>query len=77
MVNTEVIECYGSLKNYEKQLERLNFVRCHKSYLVNCRYIRSMSGKEVKLDNGVLIPLSKYKKDAVKEQYQTYLRTLP
>lgn len=40
-----------------------NFARCHRSYIVNKNYVDSTSRDEVKLQNGVFIPLSRtYKK---------------
>ena len=33
------LECYGSLSDFEKRLEKYDFVRTHKSYLVNCKFI--------------------------------------
>ncbi|MDO4945065.1 MAG: LytTR family DNA-binding domain-containing protein [Ruminococcus sp.] len=36
-----------------------SFVRCHRSYLVNLRYVKSIGRAEIELDNGVSIPLSR------------------
>lgn len=41
-VSGEILECYGSLAVMERQLNDFDFVRTHKSYLVNCRYIFSI-----------------------------------
>lgn len=39
VAGADPLECYGSLSVLEKQLSDFNFVRTHKSYLVNCKYI--------------------------------------
>ncbi|MCH5194072.1 MAG: response regulator transcription factor [Oscillospiraceae bacterium] len=72
----ESIECYGSLSSLEKQLTEFDFIRTHKSYLVNCQYIYSLQTKQIILDNKTAIPLSRYKAEAVKEKYQKYLRSV-
>ena len=74
--NGESIECYGSLTSLERQLAEFDFIRTHKSYLVNCRYIYSLQTKQIILDDQTAIPLSRYKAEAVKEKYQKYLRSV-
>ena len=36
---SEPLECYGNLTSFEKQLNEYDFVRTHKSFLVNSKYI--------------------------------------
>lgn len=53
----------GSLKQFEDQLPS-NFLRCHKSYIVNANYIKSKNAKEIIMKNNDAIPISrKYKTD--------------
>lgn len=73
--NSESIECYGSLSDFEKRLLPYHFIRTHKSYLVNCRYIYSVEQKQVVLDDNTTIPLSKYKAESVREKVRSYLRS--
>lgn len=72
--NSDAIECYGSLSDFEKRLVPHNFVRTHKSYLVNCKYIYSIEQKQVVLDDNTVIPLSKYKIETVRNKLRSYLR---
>lgn len=72
--NSDAIECYGSLSDFEKRLASHNFVRTHKSYLVNCKYIYSIEQKQVVLDDNTVIPLSKYKIETVRNKLRSYLR---
>ena len=73
-MNSDAIECYGSLSDFEKRLVPHNFVRTHKSYLVNCKYINSIEQKQVILDDNTVIPLSKYKIETVRNKLRSYLR---
>lgn len=69
------IECYGSLSELEKQLEPFGFLRTHKSYLVNCRYIYSIEKRQVILDDKTEILLSRYKADEIKTKFRNYIRS--
>jgi len=70
----EPLECYGSLSNFEKQLDEYDFVRTHKSFLVNSKYIFSIEKNQVVLDDKTIIPLSRYKVDAVKNKFKKMIR---
>ena len=71
----EPLDCYGSLTDFEKQLEKYDFVRTHKSYLVNCKYIFSIEKNQVILDDKTEIPLSRYKAETVKNKFKNLLRS--
>ncbi|MCM1167521.1 MAG: LytTR family DNA-binding domain-containing protein [Lachnospiraceae bacterium] len=72
----EAIECYGSLSDYEEQLEPFDFVRTHKSYLVNCRFIRSVEKDQIILDDKTSIPLSRRRINDVNDKFTKYLRSM-
>ncbi len=74
--DNEVLECYGILSDYESQLEPFDFVRTYKSYLVNCRYIRSVEKDQVVLDDKTLIPLSRRRINDVNDRFTKYLRSM-
>lgn len=65
----ETLECYGSLTDLEKQLNPFGFVRTHKSYLVNCRYVSWIGSRRIMLDDRTQIPLSRYRVAAVRERF--------
>lgn len=71
----EPLECYGSLSDFERQLEGYDFVRTHKSYLVNCKFIYAIEKSQILLDDKTAIPLSRYKVDAVKSKFKDLLRS--
>ena len=55
-----MVEHYGRLDEIEENIQD-EFVRCHKSYLVNMRYVSSVEGKEIMLLDGSTIPISRSK----------------
>lgn len=58
-----------SLQDIEEELQPYGFIRIHKGYLVNYRYIRRLESAEALLKDGTKIPLSRRKLNDVKEQY--------
>lgn len=74
--NNDILDCYGILSDYEAQLEPFDFVRTHKSFLVNCKYIRSVEKEQVVLDDKKTIPLSRRRINAVNEKFTKYLRSM-
>lgn len=58
-------------------LERLNstsLCRCHISYVVNLRYVHSMSNREFIMKSGEKIPISRANLPMVKNRYFQYLK---
>lgn len=64
-------------ESFEKHLEALiqhsSFLRPHKSFLVNMSYIRSISNRELLLDDGTLISISRSNIGATRSRYLQYL----
>lgn len=54
----EIITFYGKLDELEELLKEQGFLRCHQSYLVNTKYIRSLKRNEIELTDGK-IPVSR------------------
>ena len=54
------ITATASFKDYEMTLSlRDNFVRCHKSYIVNLDYVKSWEMEELTLENGEIVKISR------------------
>ena len=70
----EDLECYGSLSEFEKELAPFDFIRTHKSYLVNCKYIYAIEKGHIVLDDKTEIPLSRYRAGEVREKFRSYIR---
>lgn len=56
--DSAVLTTYGSLSDAEKQLQGRGFFRCNSCYLVNARYIASVSGLSVLLLDGTQLQIS-------------------
>lgn len=73
----EILTYYEKLDHLEEQLKK-DFVRSHKSYLVNMKWVRRVDSKFAFLTNGVEIPISRNKlmdtKDKVFEYFGRQLR---
>ncbi|MCR5526378.1 MAG: LytTR family DNA-binding domain-containing protein [Lachnospiraceae bacterium] len=61
------------MSDIESLLAEYKFLRIHKSYLVNCRFIYVIKGKDVQLENGTHLPISRYRINAVTEQFMLYM----
>ena len=73
--NCQVVSTKGNyttkcrLSSYKEILEEQGFIQIHKSYLVNYKYIFQIRSNEVVLDDGRVLPLSKYRAKEVKEKF--------
>ena len=63
----------GNISDVEKELEKYNFVRIHRSYIVNLKYVNKVLSKEVTVGDKVL-PVSRNYKEKLKEEYLKYIR---
>ena len=59
---------YDTLDNLTQTLPE-QFIRCHKSFIVNKRFITclSVSRGEIELEDGIILPLSRSYKQLVKD----------
>ncbi|MDU4976467.1 MAG: LytTR family DNA-binding domain-containing protein, partial [Hungatella hathewayi] len=55
----QYIEFYGSLEETMQQLERRQFWRIHKSYIVNIDYVKSFGRDHFLLKHDIEIPVSR------------------
>lgn len=69
------ITIYNSLKEYSKQLP-LNFLRCHKCYMVNMNFIASFEPHKFTLKNGQSVPIPPKKYKSIIKTYTNYLISL-
>lgn len=66
ITETESLVVLSTMKAFEKQLPTEDFLRIHKSYIVNLRRVEKFNSKAVELDNEVL-PLSRNRKSDLVE----------
>lgn len=72
--NYDIIEYYNKLSDMEDDLKEYNFFRCHKSYLVNLKYIKSYYNTSITLKNGENIYISKHKLSDFSKSFMYYLK---
>ncbi|MGN0999640.1 MAG: LytR/AlgR family response regulator transcription factor [Faecousia sp.] len=63
-----------SLESLEETLKKDGFLRVHKGYLVNCKFIRLILNTELLLLDDRRIPVSRRKLTEVKEAYFDYMQ---
>lgn len=66
----------GTMKLYEERMKNMGFIRIHKSYLVNFRYICSIGKNNVKLTCGGELPLSRNRVNETKKKLLAMLKTV-
>jgi len=72
----DIIEYYNKLSDMEDDLKEYNFFRCHKSYLVNLKYIKSYDNTFITLKNGEKIYISKHKFSDFSKSFMYYLKNV-
>lgn len=70
----EVFTWYGQIGTLEKQLMGKGFFRCHKSYLLNLRYVEVYNRQEAVLDNGERILIARRRYEAFGQEMLAYMR---
>lgn len=72
-LKNEVLVSYAKLSDMEEMLKG-NFLRTHKSYLVNLERVKSYKHNQVILDNGKVIPISRNSISKVKNDIFDYVK---
>lgn len=65
---------YGQIGVLEKNLQEKGFFRCHKSYLINLKYVDVYNRQEVILDNGERIAIAKRRYEEFCKEILEYIR---
>ena len=71
----DIIEYYHKLSDVEDELKEYNFFRCHKSYIVNLKYIKRYDNVFITLKNEEKIYLSKHKFSDFSKVFMYYLKS--
>ncbi len=70
----DIIEYYYKISDMEQELQGCYFFRCHKSYIVNLKYVKSFDSNSIILKNSENIYLSKYKLADFSREFMYYLK---
>lgn len=73
--DSDNITIYSSLKDYAEKLPP-NFLRCHKSYMVNMNHINGYEPHKFNVISGNEIPIPPKKYNEIINTYKNYLRNL-
>lgn len=68
----KAVNTFGTLRNFEERLRNIGFIRIHKSFLVNFKYIHSVDNDAVVLTNGERLPLSRKRANETKSKMRLF-----
>ena len=71
--NSEKITLRKKISEMENNLPSKYFVRCHRSYIVNVKHIKSITKNKVLLSNGIKIPISRGKHKEINNAFINYI----
>ena len=64
----------SSMKDVEKELFTHSFRRCHKSYLVNLKYVKMIKTLEIEIEGDTVLPISRKWKNSFMQDYISYIK---
>lgn len=64
----KIMDCSAGISGFTKTLPD-EFVMCHRSYIVNLRYVRSIGKNELRLDDGTAVPISRRLYKEINEKF--------
>lgn len=70
----DTYEFYGTIGEQAERMKEHGFGVPHASFIVNFIYVRAMKSKEIILNTGHSIPMTKYKAKEFRESYTTFLK---
>lgn len=59
------------ISNLSEKLSGLPFVQCHRSFIVNLLYVKSMQGNEFTMENGKSVPIGRTEKANTVKAFKT------
>ena len=69
----ETIKTFSPLSELEKQLKSGAFLRTHRSFIVNMRYVKKIAKNDFILTNGSMVPIRKNDKLSIQQAYTDYV----
>lgn len=70
----KVLECSGSLEELCNELAQYpNFLRPHRSFVINMEYVESISSRAITMTNSLKIPIPHGKYTEIKNRYLEYI----
>lgn len=72
--HAEPMQVRCSLMELEGQLAAAGFIRIHKGFLVNYRFVRRIRSRSVELDDGRALPVGRDRLESVRERYLALMK---
>lgn len=70
----ETYKMNGRIREEWERLKEYGFIQCHKSYIVNLRFVKGMEQNDLKLKNGQEVPIGRSMREEVLRQLNLYFR---
>lgn len=75
-LDKETIIMKGSLSEFEELVAgQISFIKCHRAFIVNLKYVSMVLKADVVMDNGEKLPLSRNSSKKVSEAFIKYYRS--
>lgn len=71
-LHEETIRFKAKMKEFEIQFKEPQFCKCHRSYIVNLKYVGKISREGVEVDGKKTLPISKSRWEALNHCYMEY-----
>lgn len=71
---TEALSIRSSLSELEQMTQSFGFIRIHKGFLVNFRFIQKITSRSVLMDNGLSIPIGRDRLKGARESYLSLMK---
>lgn len=73
LTSSKVIDFYDRIENLESRLDK-RFYRCHRSYLINMKYLRGYKNGVAKMNGDIEIPVSRLRSKEFSEVILQYMK---
>lgn len=70
----EPLEIRERISYMEDRLKEYGFLRIHKGFLINCKFVKTITSSSMIMKNGVTLPISRANYDEVVENYMDITR---
>lgn len=69
VTTTQGVRCRSRMNDMEKALASHEFIRCHRAYLINLRYVLRINRDDILMRGGKVVPIARNKRKDVREQF--------
>ena len=71
--SSEKITVRKKISELEREIPSKYFIRCHRSYIVNLKYVKSITKDSVVLESGIRIPISRGRYKDINDTFINYI----